>query len=205
MAVKPVPVAAERTLTLALNRIGELFDAPEVNPCSSKPVDLRGESGVTYLHKRLRLHGPRSHPAARLTIQLPRQVMPAEGPAVTQLAAATQAALRRYCHEQVTHNEETHRCEAGVLWRQLLIVLPVSMLAFGLLIAIVTGQLTPDRPYMQGVFIIVTLFIGSVALWDVLQGLFFGWVPYAIENRSYRVLGNLEVTIEAAQDELSQP
>ena len=102
----------------------------------------------------------------------------------------------------MAHNEELHRCESGVLWRQLLIVLPVSMLAFGLLIAIVTGQLTMDRPYMQGVLIIVTLFIGSVALWDVLQGLCFGWVPYAIENRSYRVLGNLEVTIEAESGEI---
>ena len=95
-----------------------------------------------------------------------------------------------------------HRNESKVLWRQLLIVLPVSLLAFGLLIAIVTGQLTPGRPYLQGVLIIVTLFIGSVALWDVLEGLFFGWVPYAIENRSYHVLGNLEVTIEAEGEEV---
>ena len=46
MAVQPEPVQADRTLTLALNRIGELFYAPDVNPFSSKPVDLRGESGV---------------------------------------------------------------------------------------------------------------------------------------------------------------
>lgn len=200
MSVQPGPNQADRTLTLALNRMGELFYAPGVNPFSSKPVDLRGESGVTYLHRRVRLRGLRSHPATRLTIQLPRQELPAAGPAVTQLTAATQAALRRYCSEQVAHNEQAHRSESKVLWRQLLIVLPVSMLAFGLLIAIVTGQLTLDRPYLEGVLIIVTLFIGSVALWDVLQGLFFGWVPYAIENRSHRVLGNLEVTIEAEED-----
>lgn len=202
MSVQPVPVQADRTVTLALNRIGELFYAPDVNPFSSKPVDLRGESGVVYLHKRVQRYGLRSHPATRLTIQLPRQVLPAEGPAVTELTQTTQAALRRYCREQVAHNEQTHRCESGVLWRQLLIVLPVSLLAFGLLIAVVTGQLTPDRPYLQGILIIVTLFIGSVALWDVLQGLFFGWVPYAIDNRSYRLLGNLEVTIEAESDEI---
>ena len=202
MSVQPVPGQADSTLTLALNRIGELFYAPDIDPFSGKPVDLRGESGVTYLHRRVRLRGLRSHPATRLTIQLPRQALPAEGPAVTELTEATQAALRRYCREQVAHNEQMHRSESKVLWRQLLIVLPVSMLAFGLLIAIVTGQLTPDRPYMQGVLIIVTLFIGSVALWDVLQGLFFGWVPYAIENRSYRVLGNLAVTIEAESDEI---
>jgi hypothetical protein len=62
--------------------------------------------------------------------------------------------------------------------------------------------LTPGRPYLQSVLIIVTLFVGSVALWDVLQGLFFGWVPYAIENRAYDVLGNLEVAIEAETDEI---
>ena len=189
-------------MTLALNRIGELFDAPDVNPFSSKPVDLRGESGVVYLHKRVRQHWLRSHPVARLTIQLPRQALPAESPAVTQLTQATQAALRRYCHEQVAHNEQTQRCESRVLWRQLLIVLPVSLLAVGLLLAIVTGLLTPDRPYLQGILFIVTLFVASIALWDVVQGLFFGWIPYAIDNRSYRVLGNLEVTIEAESDEI---
>ena len=204
MSVQPMPVKSDSTLTLALNRIGELFDAPDVNPFSSKPVDLRGESGVAYLHKRVRLHGLRSHPAARLTIQLPRSALPAEGAAVTQLGEATQAALRRYCREQVAHNERTHRCESGMLWRQLLIVLPVSLLAFGLLIAVVTGQLTPNRPFLQGVLMIVTLFVGSVALWDVLEGLCFGWAPYAIDNRSYRVLGNLEVNIEAESDEMAQ-
>ena len=105
MSVQPVPAQADRTLTLALNRIGELFYAPDIDPFSDKPVDLRGESGVTYLHKRVRQHWPRSHPAVRLTIQLPRQTLPAAGPEVSQLTAATQAALRRYCREQVTHNE----------------------------------------------------------------------------------------------------
>ena len=77
MSVQPVPAQADSTLTLALNRIDELFYAPDIDPFSSKPVDLRGESGVDYLHKRLRLRGLRSHPAARLTVQLPRQALPA--------------------------------------------------------------------------------------------------------------------------------
>ena len=200
MTVQPATRQTDRTLTLALNRIGELFAAPDTNPFSRNPVDLRGESGVVYLHKRVRQHWLRSNPAARLTIQLPRQELPAESPEVTQLTLATQAALRRYCHEQLAHNEQTRRYESSVLWRQLLIVLPVSLLAVCLLVAIVIGLLTPDRPYLQGILFIVTLFVASIALWDVVQGLFFGWIPYAIDNRAYRVLGNLEVTIEAVND-----
>ena len=76
MSIQPAPVQADRTLTVALNRIGELFDAPEADPFSSKPVDLRGESGIVYLHKRVRQYWLRSHPATRLAIQLPQQALP---------------------------------------------------------------------------------------------------------------------------------
>ena len=196
MSIQPESVRPDGTLILALNRIDELFFAPDVDPFSNKPIDLRGESGVMYLHKRLRQRVLRAHPANRLMLQLPRQALPAEGAAVAQLTQATQAALRRYCNEQVDHNEQAQRCERKALWRQLLIVLPVTALAFGLALAIAIGQLLPDRPVLEGVLIIVTLFVGSIALWDVLQGLCFGWVPYALENRSYRLLGNLEVIIE---------
>ena len=80
--------------------------------------------------------------------------------------------------------------------RQLWVALPIALLLFALLLVTLTGVLTPEHPVLQGVLIIVTLFVASLALFDVLTGIFFGWVPYAIENRSYRVLGNLEVTIE---------
>ena len=196
MSVQPTPAATGQTLTLALNRIGELFSAPEINPFSSKPVDLRGESGLTYLHRRVRQRWLRSFPATRLTIQLPAEAMPVDGSAVAELAQATQAAVRRYCQEQVTHNEQALRGELLLLRHQLRVALPVTLLLFALLLVTLTGVLTPDHPVLQGVLIIVTLFAASLALFDVLTGIFFGWVPYAIENRSYRVLGNLEVTIE---------
>jgi hypothetical protein len=201
MSVQTTPAQADRTLTLALNRISELFDAPAINPYSSNPVDLRGESGVVYLHKRVRQHWLRPYPIARLTIELPLPVLPAGSPAAMELTQTTQVALHRYCYEQVAQNEWTQRCESSVLWRQLQIVLPVSLLAIGLLLAIISGLLTPDRPYLQGLLFIVTLFIASIALWDVVQGLFFGWIPYAIDNHAYRVLGNLEVRIEAGSGE----
>lgn len=196
MPLQTAPDAAGQTLTLALNRIDELFCAPEINPFSTKPVDLRGESGLAYLHRRVRLGWLRSVSAARLTIQLPAEALLADGPAVTQLAQATQTALRRYCQEQVRHNEQTRRGELALLRRQLRVVLPVALVSFALLLIILTGVLLPDRPLLQGVLIVVTLFTASLALCDVLTGIFFGWVPYAMDNRSYRLLSNLEVEIE---------
>ena len=198
MSVQPAPAVTGQTLTLALNRIGELFCAPEINPFSTKPVDLRGESGLTYLHRRVRQRWLRSAPATRLTIQLPAKAMPADVSAVAELAQATQAALQRYCQAQVTHNKQTLQGEMALLRHQLRVALPVTLLLFALLLVTLTGVLTPNHPVLQGVLIIVTLFAASLALFDVLTGIFFGWVPYAIENRSYRVLGNLEVTIEVA-------
>ena len=196
MSVQPTPAAAGQTLTLALNCLSELFCAPEINPFSTKPVDLRGESGLAYLHRRARQRWLRSFAATRLTIQLPAEEMPADGPTVTQLAQATQAALRRYCQEQVRFNEQTRRGELALLRRQLRVVLPVALLSFALLLITLAGLVMSDRPLLQGVLIVMTLFTASIALCDVLEGIAYGWVPYAIDNRSYRLLGNLEVTIE---------
>ncbi|MBK8048922.1 MAG: hypothetical protein IPK16_18435 [Anaerolineales bacterium] len=197
MSANPKPT--ENTVTLALNEIGELFSAPVINPFSDKPVDLRGEAGIVYLHKRLRLKGLLPHPATKLKLQLPAGALPADSSNVAQLAQATQAALNRYCREQVAQNRQEERRERSVLWRQLVIVLPVCALALGFLLALATGQLTPGQPVLQGVLMIVTLFVGSIALWDVLTDLCFGWAPYVIENRSYRRLGAMEVEIETGR------
>ncbi|MFO7635078.1 MAG: hypothetical protein R6W76_21200, partial [Caldilinea sp.] len=93
MSVPTPPAATGQTMTLALNRLSELFCAPEINPFSTKPVDLRGESGLAYLHRRVRQRWLRSFAATQLTIQLPADELPADGPAVDALAQATQAAL----------------------------------------------------------------------------------------------------------------
>ena len=194
--MQPAPAQAKDSITLALSRIGDLFCAPAVDPFSARPVDLRGDSGITYLHRRVRLRRLLPSRVRRLRILLPQQEVPATAPAVAELAEQTQAALQRYCRRQLAYNQQARRNEMRMLGRQLLIVFPVTALAFVLLLAVLFGQLTPGQPYLQGVLIIVTLFVGSIALWDVLSGLFFGWAPYSIENHSYRVLGSLEVTIE---------
>ena len=196
MSVQPAPAAACQTLTLALNRLSELFCAPEINPFSSKPVDLRGESGLAYLHRRVRQRWLRSFPATQLTIQLPAEEMPANGPAVAALAQATQAALARYCQAQVRHNEQTWHGELKHLRRQLWVALPIALLSFALLLVTLTGVLLPDHPHLQGVLIVVTLFAASLALFDVLTGILFGWTPYAMDNRAYRLLGSLRINIE---------
>ena len=196
MSLPTAPDAAGQTMTLALNRLSELFCAPGISPFSTKPVDLRGESGLTYLHRRVRQRWLRTFPATRLTIQLPAEAIPADGSAVVELVQATQAALRRYCQEQVTHNEQTLRGEMALLRHQLRVVLPVTLVSFALLLATLTGELMPNHPMLQGVLIVVTLFAASLALFDVLTGIFFGWVSYAMDNRSYAMLGNLEVAIE---------
>ena len=119
MSVQPAPAVAGPTLTLALNRLSELFCAPEINPFSTRPVDLRGESGLAYLHRRVRQRWLRSFSATRLTIQLPAAALPADDPAQARLTQATQTALQGYCHEQVRHNEQTRRGELALLRRQL--------------------------------------------------------------------------------------
>ena len=119
---------------------------------------------------------------------------------MAQLAQATQTALQRYCQEQVRHNEQTLRGELTLLRRQLWVALPVALLSFALLLLTVTGVLLPEHPLLQGVLIVVTLFAASLALFDVLTGIFFGWVPYAIDNRAYRVLGNLKSQLRRYHD-----
>lgn len=193
----PSPTIPRRdnVLNLSLNRVNELFDAPDVDPFSQRPTDILGESGVDYLHRRLRQHWPRGSLAERLAIRLPQAEVASAGGAPT-LAANTQQGLRAYCEAQIRRDEEIHRRRRGELRRQLAIVLPICAVAFGLCIAIAVGSVMLKRPYLQGVLIIVMLFIGSIALWDVLDELLFGWVPSRLDRRAYEVLGRLRVEIE---------
>lgn len=189
----------DSTLNLSLNRVDELFDAPDINPLSERPTDILGESGVDYLHRRLRQHWPRGSLAERLTLQLPKAEVASAGGAAG-LASSTQQALRAYCEAQIRYNDELIRQKRGELRRQLAIVLPICAVAFGLCIAIAVGSVMLKYPYLQGVLIIVTLFVGSIALWDVLDGMLFGWVPSTLDKRAYRVLGRLTVDIEPHND-----
>ena len=97
---------------------------------------------------------------------------------------------------QVRFNEQSVRCVLALLRWQLRLVLPVFLLSFALFLVTLSGVFMTDRPLLQGVLIVMTLFTASIALCDVLEGIVYGWVPYAIDNRAYRLLDKLEVTIE---------
>lgn len=94
------------------------------------------------------------------------------------------------------HNEQTWRGELALLRRQLRVVLPVALLSFALLLVILTGALLPDRPLLQGVLIVVTLFAVSLALFDVLTGIFFGGRPMPSTTACIVCWGNLRINIE---------
>jgi hypothetical protein len=193
-AARPPAESGDR-LVLALNHIDDLFVAPALNPFSDVPVEILGEAGVEYLHKRIQLRWPRAAQIAQLTIQLPPAEPPNAPGAGGQLAAETQAALRRYCEERVEHNRELRRFELGLTWRKLAIAGVATLVAVLVLLALVNGLLDTLNPFPRGMLIALSLFSASLTIWDALERLFFGWVPYSIGNRAYRVLGGLSVNL----------
>lgn len=195
MSAAPAPVESEHRLVLALSRMDDLFVAPGMNPFSDVPIEILGETGVEYLHKRIRLRWPRSSKLAQLTLQLPAAELPGAPDAVGRLAAETQAALRRYCDERVESNRDLRRFELRLTWRKLAIAGVATLVAVVVLMALVNGMLDMLNPFLRGMLIALSLFAASLTIWDALERLFFGWVPYTIGNGAYRLLGGLEVDL----------
>jgi hypothetical protein len=80
-------------------------------------------------------------------------------------------------------------------WRKLAIAGVATLVAVLVLLALVNGLLDTLNPFLRGMLIALSLFSASLTIWDALERLFFGWVPYSIGNRAYRVLGGLSVNL----------
>src|SRR5512135_2550523 len=93
----------KQDVVLKLNAIGELFNAPDIDPFSENAIDVLGEAALPHASRQMLARRIRHWHEARLVIQLPPdQITP-------DLQAKTQAAVKRYCTAKIADNRLTIR------------------------------------------------------------------------------------------------
>jgi hypothetical protein len=186
----------KRTLRLEMNKIDELFSAPDVNPSSTHALEILGESGIEYLRKRMMARWRRQKEIDRLIIQLP----PVQSPNVAQtpdiLTQQVGSAIRRYCAAHIASDRQALRLSRQLARRQGLIALVVTLFAIGSLMLLLAGNLGILADDTRGILIVLSLFAASLAIWDALESMLFDWVPFVIDSRIYHMISSLEVVVE---------
>lgn len=196
MPAQDDPIQTPRRIVIALNHADEMFVAPAVNPFSAKEMDILGKAGIDHLRQRVREQWPRATTLQHLVIQLPANELPRESNELKQLTQQMQAALRRYCAQQVERNRQEQRLSWGFTQQKFVIALLVTLIAVLLLAALANGWLSMLSPFVQGIVVLLPILAASLALWDALESIVFGWTSFSIENRAYRAISTLTLAIE---------
>jgi hypothetical protein len=98
----------KQDVVLKLNTIGELFNAPDVDPFSENAIDVLGEAALPHAMRQMLARRIRHWHEARLVIQLPPDQI------TTDLQAQAQAAVRRFCTARIEENWAEYFAEFSV-------------------------------------------------------------------------------------------
>lgn len=183
-------MSSDVSITLPLQHIDELFNAPDANPFSTHEVDILGESGMDCIKKRITRLWPRRPDSLSVTLQLPvEEITPG-------LAERTSHAIQRYCNDRIANNrlqrglvmQRSRRQFTGAIVGTVIALLAIVLLAtnpFGLL---------PD--VLRGVLTVLSAFAIAVLIFDALWSLVFDWVPFVQDNTVHTILMGMELSIE---------
>lgn len=178
-------------IRLAVATVGNLFNAPDVDPFSSRESDILGEPGIDHLLLHLQRHPLRNPENETLIVTLPAdQITP-------DLQVGLTAAIERYCtarieanHLQVNLSRKQHF--AGMV-TVTLIALVAMLLAYALIITVFADA----SAVVQGMIAASTSVFVWVILWDPLEALLFDWATPARENRALKQIMAMKLVIEA--------
>lgn len=194
----------EVVIELHLNHADEMFNAPDANPFSTREVEILGEAGIDRLQKQVQQRWLRRPQFTRLTLRLPPDQIAADADSVTQMRAA----IQRYCEAQIERNRVQRRRATQIGLRQLVIALIILLFDAALIYWLVSaatadadaGGISGVLPgFVSGVLIVLALFAGSLAIWDAIESLAFNWVPFVLDDASYRTISAMEVVVEPSE------
>lgn len=186
-------------VVLDLNQIGELFNAPDLNPFSSHEVEILGESGLDRLQKRLVVHWPARPGPVRLTLKIPPdQITP-------DLAQQTALAIQRYSTEKIEDNRRMRRHAVHTSLRLLLLTVPLVLFAGLFLFLLTVRPLAALPPAVAAILAVLVLFACSVALFDSVYSLVYDWIPFVRDNSVHDRIRSVELAIEPQADVESLP
>ncbi len=177
-------------LVLQLRQIDELFNAPDMDPFSTREIDILGESGFDLLWKRMVRRWPQRSDLRRVIVQLPPdQIAP-------DLAEKTRAAWQRYCAAKIENNRQQRRLttrKALRLWAYAGLILLFALLLI-FLFYVAPLQFLPG--WLRGILSILAIYAFALANWDALDSLLFDWAPFVRDNTTYRLISELEIRLE---------
>lgn len=136
----------------------QLFNAPAINPFSSKVIDVLGESALTRIWRRLLAQPLRNWENVRLVIKLPAdQITP-------NLQQETTQAVRRYVDAKIEDNLLTIRLSRTRGLIGLLFVSVISVIVLALTSVLLGGPLANISEVARGYLL---AFVGIFCLGDV--------------------------------------
>jgi hypothetical protein len=177
-------------LVLQLQRIDELFDAPDADPFSSRAIDVLGEAGFDVVWKRMVRRWPQRPDLQRVIVQLPPdQITP-------ELTETTRAALQRYCAARIDDNRRQRSFstrKALRLWGYAGLIL---LFALALMVLFFAGPLQFLPEWLRAIISILAIYAFALANWDALDSLLFDWAPFVRDHTTYRLISAIEIVVE---------
>ena len=180
----------ETQLTLQLTHVDELFSAPEMNPFSSRELEVLGETGFAVLWKRMVKRWPRRPDLQRLIVQLPPDQL------TPDLMEATRTAWHRYCAAKIEDNQRQRSFitrKALRLWGYAGLVL---LFALGMMLLFFAGPLQFLPSSLRALLSLLAVYAFAIANWDALDSLLFDWAPFVRDNATYQLIDDLEIILE---------
>jgi hypothetical protein len=183
--------SADTELVLQLQRIDELFNAPDCDPFSAHEVNVSGEAGVDVVWKRMVRRWPQRSELQHVIVQLPPdQLTPA-------LADTTRAAWQRYCAAKIDDNRRQRSIttrKALRLWAYAGVIL---LFALGLILLLFAGPLQILPVWLRALLSILAVYAFALANWDALDSLLFDWAPFVRDNATYTLISTLDLRFES--------
>jgi hypothetical protein len=183
--------SADTELVLQLQRIDELFNAPDRDPFSAREIDVLGEAGFDVVWKRMVRRWPQRSDLQRVIVQLPPDQLT---PTLTDTA---RAAWQRYCAAKIEVNQQQRRFttrKALRLWAYSGLILLFALVLMFLFFA---GPLQFLPAWLRAVLSILAVYAFGLANWDALDSLLFDWAPFVRDNATYTSISALDLRFEA--------
>jgi hypothetical protein len=176
-------------IVIRLDRIDQLFNAPDINPFSDEEVDVLGEPALLRAVRRLQAHRIRHWEGVKLILELPPdQITP-------DLETRTQEALSRYCAAKIEDNRLQIRLSRVRSLIGLGMVTAISIIVIGLAYLLFNSLFAGASDTVKGIVAASVSVFVWVILWDPMESLLFNWVEPRLENNILRKLHGVDIVI----------
>jgi hypothetical protein len=192
MAMEP-----DISIVLPLNKIDEVFTAPDVNPFSTYEVDILGQTAMDCIEKRVTRQWPRKPRSVHVTLQLPAdQITPGMG-------ETTRAAVQRYCAKKIEGNQVHRQVVIQRSLRQLAYAGLGSLVALGIIVLLSLGPFGMLPESLRGILIVLSGLAIGVFTFDAVWSVAFDWVPFVQDNTVHTIMMGMDLSIEQQPAEMS--